>query len=447
MSSPFLYYNACFDPQTLIRRYAMTDLKPVPGYLTNFLGVKIDPKFVPDILLGREGQLDNIPIPANWHSDVAEWGAALRAVDTAAGPEFVLVELGCGWGCWMNNAGTAAKKRSLRVRLIGVEGDEGHCRFAHESLKLNGFEEDEFEVRRGIAAAKPGTALFPRQAHPGLSWGLQPVFGASDAQVAEAIATKSCDILPIISLEEVFAKHERIDLLHVDIQGGELDLVEQSISILGKKVVYLLIGTHSREIEGGLFKVLIDNGWQLEIERPGILSLQPGRQPIAVIDGVQGWRNTSLQKKIDPPRIVGEMSFSVADNDFFFSSYFLGSGWSALEPKFVWSDGKEAECRVRFESGGRKSVYFNVMAFLPTAEFTQRVEITANHAPIGTMTLTAGDNRGRRYFDLPEDMGDSIVLKLLIERPISPQETGISNDSRKLGVALFGFGVVGAKVI
>jgi hypothetical protein len=40
--------------------------------------------------------VEPIPIPANWHADIAEWAAALRAVDLARG-SFTMAELGCGW--------------------------------------------------------------------------------------------------------------------------------------------------------------------------------------------------------------------------------------------------------------------------------------------------------------------------------------------------------------
>jgi hypothetical protein len=441
MSSPFFYYNACFDPQKLIRQYAAPDLKPTPGYFTNFLGVIIDPKFFPDHLPGREGQIDRIPLPTNWHSEVAEWGAALRAVDTAIGPEFVMAELGCGWGCWMLNTGTAAKKRNLRVKLIGVEGDEEYGRYASKTLKENGFGEDEFEIHRGIAAAKGGTALFPRQGGSAQHWGLQPVFGASDAQIAEAIATQSYDLLPIIPLEEIFARHERIDLLHMDIQGGELDLVEQSMSTLKKKVVCLLIGTHSRPIEGGLFELLLEHGWQLEIERPALLRVWPEGPPNLTHDGVQAWRNLSLQRTLPPPEIASGTSFSVANEDLYFLSYFLGSGWSRIEKEIVWSEGKEVELKLQFQSteGGR--LFLDLMAFIPTPEFVQYLDVTADNVLIGTVAITQGNTRKKYYFDLPPRPDHSMLLKITIAQPVSPQEAGISADPRKLGIALYGFGM------
>jgi hypothetical protein len=291
-TSPFFHYNTTFDAQAVIRRHAVADLKPHPGYLTNFLGVVIDPKFFPTILVGREGEVEGIPIPANWHADIAEWATALRAVDLARGT-FTIIELGCGWGCWMNNTGVAARRAGLDVHLIGIEGDEGHVEFAYEAFAANGFQESEYTIYRGIAAPTRGTALFPRQQCAGVEWGLEPVFNATDEQRRLALQSGSHTELSMIPLEDVMAPHSRIDLLHIDIQGGEADLVVACLPLLCSKVAYMLIGTHSRQIEGRLFDALLGAGWLLEMERPAILSVAEG-VPQVTVDGVQGWRNSTL---------------------------------------------------------------------------------------------------------------------------------------------------------
>ena len=291
-ASPFFHYNAAFDALATMRRHAASGLQPHPRYLTNFLGVLIDPKFFPSILEGRAGQVEPVPIPANWHADIAEWAAALRAVDLASG-SFTIIELGCGWGCWMNNTGVAARRAGLAVQLIGVEGDEGHIGFAREACEANGFLPSQVTLHHGIAAAQAGMALFPNQDSAGASWGLEPIFSATAAQREDAVRSGRYGVLPMIPLEDVAAPHARIDLLHVDIQGGEADLVAACLPLLGRKIAYLLIGTHSRAIEGRLFDVLLGAGWRLEIERPCLLHLPEGR-PLTHVDGVQGWRNPAL---------------------------------------------------------------------------------------------------------------------------------------------------------
>ena len=89
------------------------------------------------------------------------------------------------------------------------------------------------------------------------------------------------------------AQGRKLDLLHIDIQGAELDVVERSREFLRSNVAYMMIGTHSRRIEGRLMEALLDDGWVLEIERPAQLSVRSG-SPIVSVDGVQGWRNTLL---------------------------------------------------------------------------------------------------------------------------------------------------------
>jgi FkbM family methyltransferase len=218
------------------------------------------------ILQGRAGEVEGIPIPANWHADVAEWGAALRTVDLARN-SFTVVELGCGWGCWMNNTGVAARRAGLDVNLIGIEGDAGHLRFAKEACAANGFAPQQVTLYRGAAAPASGIALFPREQQAGIEWGLKPILGATEQQRYCAAQSGSHDELPMIALQEIVAPHRRIDLLHIDIQGGEADFVAGCLAAMNSKVSYLVIGTHSRQIEGRIMDTLLSAKWQLEIER------------------------------------------------------------------------------------------------------------------------------------------------------------------------------------
>lgn len=289
---PFFRYNSSFDAKAIMRSHAVTNISPNPHYLTNFLGVLIDPKFFPEILRERAGDIEPIPIPANWHADIAEWAAALRAVDLS-GSSFTVIELGCGWGCWLNNTGVAARRSGRKPFLIGVEGDQGHIAFAREAYVANGFLDTQVTLYHGIAAAKDGIALFPRQKTAGVNWGLEPLLNPGVTERTIARLTGSYAKLPKISLEKASHGHQRIDLLHIDIQGGEADLINGSLTLLEKKVAYIVIGTHSREIEGRLFSCLREAGWLLEIERPAILSLENG-VPQVKVDGVQGWRNPRL---------------------------------------------------------------------------------------------------------------------------------------------------------
>jgi hypothetical protein len=209
------------------------------------------------------------------------------------GGSFTVVELGCGWACWLNITGIVAKRKGLKVRLVGIEGDEGHVAFAHESLAENGFDASEYTIYHGIASGGNGFALFPIQERSGVSWGLEPLFDVSAEESDKLLKTGKYQRLKQLPLNSLFSSDEdRIDLLHIDIQGGETALVQQSIGFLNEKVAMMLIGTHSRQIEGKLFDLLINSGWVLEVERPAVLSL--GKDIYTLVDGVQLWRNPNL---------------------------------------------------------------------------------------------------------------------------------------------------------
>lgn len=290
--SPFFAYNSNFDALDTMRRHEVHGLIPAEGFQTNWLGVKVDPKIYP-FLADSGGTLDPFPYPANWHADIAEWAAALQAVDNAPRTSFTMIELGCGWGCWMNNMGVAAKRTGRNVHVIGIEGDEGHLQFAQEALARNGFGADEYTLHRGIAAATSGTALFPRQEHAGHSWGLEPVFGATEEQQVQAAASGSHDILSMVPLADAIGQHSRIDLLHIDIQGGEADLVERCLPLIKEKVAYMVIGTHSKHIEARLYEIMAATDWRIEMERPAFYQVT-STKPELIVDGVQGWRNPAL---------------------------------------------------------------------------------------------------------------------------------------------------------
>ena len=66
-----------------------------------------------------------------------------------------------------------------------------------------------------------------------------------------------------------------------------------SLPLLREKVAYILIGTHSRQIEGRIFEKLRGEGWLPEIERPAILNPHDSCAAV-LVDGVQGWHNPAL---------------------------------------------------------------------------------------------------------------------------------------------------------
>ena len=287
-----LYHYSCeFDAQALIGSFVRAGLDPEPGMVTNFLGVRIPPAVFPAVLDRLAGLVEGPPDPGNWHADIAEWAGALRSVTEATGT-YRIVELGCGWGCWLVNMGVAARARGLDVDLIGVEGDRTHLARAAEVLALNGFEPETYNLHHGVAGPRPGKAIFPDPEAGTAAWGGEAEFYPDAAALARADRTPGVQVLDCLTLGAL-SDGQPIDLLHIDIQGAEADFVDGNVDQIAAHVRRVLIGTHSRVIEGRLVAAFTAAGWVLEMERPAIMVVENGRQRIA-IDGVQMWRNPGL---------------------------------------------------------------------------------------------------------------------------------------------------------
>lgn len=298
-NSVFNHFNSKIDAVAIVQSHEDKARQPRDGYKVNYFGVAISKSNIPIHIVDYVADLEASPLPANWHSDTAEFAAALRAVDCAE-DTFTMIELGCNWGCWMNITGAAARRRGKKVKLIGVEGDEPYIENARRAMADNGFQPEDYDLVHGIAAARRGTAAFPVRDQSGDNWGLSPLFDADGPRLFSrqrrrfkaALASGKYAPLPMHALEDIIAPYERIDLLHIDIQGGEMDIVPSCIELLTRKVAYVFVGTHSREIEGVMFDTFLKAGWDLEIERPAVLTL--AEKPEVYVDGAQGWRNPAL---------------------------------------------------------------------------------------------------------------------------------------------------------
>jgi hypothetical protein len=290
--SRFWYYSTSYDAIDTITQNNFR-VNSSSAHATNFLGVKIRPEFVPHILSERVGMVEPLPIPANWHADIAEWASCLRAVNFS-GDKFTMLELGCGWGCWMNNLGVYAKLSGKNIKVYGVEADKKHLDYAKLALSDNGINISEYDLSHGIAGAGSGFALFP-VIQSGINWGGVAIINPDEDQLNDAINSGDYEVMPIVDIRLLVKSEKILDFIHVDIQGAELDLLTELFDFLCEKVKYIFIGTHSKKIEAGLFELFLNGGeWLLEMERPAIFRIEDGR-PVIEVDGVQAWKNNSLR--------------------------------------------------------------------------------------------------------------------------------------------------------
>lgn len=419
MPSPFNYYNSSFNAINIINKYAAKDLKTTAGIVTNFLGLKIKPEYMPEQVRSLQGTIESIPIPGNWHADIAEWGAVLRSIDLAQGPNFVMGEIGCGWGCWMGNAGLAAKQKNYKCKLYGIDAYRKHINWAHENLSLNGFSEQEIELVYGIAAARSGKALFPIIDVTTVHYGLEPIFNATIEEVNKATLNRTHELVPIIPLNTLFLNENRVDLLHLDIQGGEVDFVQESMDYILDMVSYIIIGTHSRAIEGRLMEIFSKAGWLLEIERPAIFNINDKSEIFLTVDGVQAWKN---------PKIFGTPS-SIKSSCMGENILIKYVGWHNEEKTHRWTNGNESHLIFTIDS--KKSLCKKI-SICGIACGMQHLKIEINDKTIFNCTVSGDDVN--LELDIPSNciLSGENTLKFYLPDAFSPG----SHDKRVLGFGL-----------
>ena len=297
------HYQRSFNVPEVFARYK--DPSPISknGYVTDFVGSVTNTRFW-NHLTTDAARVEGLPTPSNFHAAEDEWAASLRALDFVK-KRFVAIEVGAGWGPWLASCGVAVRRKGIKeFKLIAVEGDSKHVTKIRNHLPDNGFVGDEVVIHEAIAGPVSGTALFPISEEGADDWGIQPVFPSSEAEADEIIRT--ADFIDYrgmrfsqfakmrsINLADAVAIEGIVDLVHIDIQGGELDFVRGQLDFLTARCRYLVIGTHARTIEGGLIDVLSRAGWLLEVEKPCMFHIEGSKHHIST-DGTQGWLNPRL---------------------------------------------------------------------------------------------------------------------------------------------------------
>jgi FkbM family methyltransferase len=266
------------------------------GYLTDFVGSITDVRFLGRIA-GVGGGVEDLPLPGSFHAEAIEWVGVLRAVDEAR-DSFSVSEIGAGWGPWIVSAAVAARNKGIgRFHMSAVEADAGHVEMMRKHVGDNGFAQSDAFLLHAAIGSERGSAFFPNL-EQGEDWGAAAVFGNLDAppEVDYRGQRVQYTKVPVVTFEDALASSEYFDLVHVDVQGLERELVPSNLGLLTRKVRWLVIGTHSRSIEGDLIEVLGSGGWELRYEKP--CRIQPTRGSLSpantLTDGTQVWKNEHM---------------------------------------------------------------------------------------------------------------------------------------------------------
>jgi FkbM family methyltransferase len=268
-------------------------VRPQAGFFVDFLGVRTRAAYAN--FQAFDGKVMGHPVPYSdrLHAETIEWIGLLKAVLDARG-RFAAMELGAGWGPWLVGGAVAARHRGVQdVRLCGVEGDPAHFQFLVEHFRDNSLDPDAHELINASVGVEAGTVRWPIIEDPNSSWGLRPL----EREDGCGSEVRSYVDLEQFAFSDLLAREELWDLVHIDVQGGEFALVAAAADILDRRVRRMVIGTHSRKIEGDLIDFLYRRGWLLENEKPAQFTFNRATatlEAMTSIDGTQVWKNPRL---------------------------------------------------------------------------------------------------------------------------------------------------------
>jgi FkbM family methyltransferase len=227
--------------------------------------------------------------------NIFDWLVLLEAVVDSKG-SFTMAALGAGWGRWLISGAFAAKQRGLPFRLIGVEAEPTHFRWMREHFLDNGIDPADHDLIEAAASGRSGHAWF-YTGKPDSWYGQSLIADRALDQTAanEAVYNgENARRVRAIDLTELLAERNRVDYLHLDIQGAELDVLSSAPQVLDRTVKRVLIGTHSPDIESGLRRLFSDMRWQSQYDFPLNADLQVNGTDVKIGDGVQVWVNPAL---------------------------------------------------------------------------------------------------------------------------------------------------------
>lgn len=288
------------------------EFSPVPGdpqtgFIIDFLGVRTRVTHATPFS-GLGGRVFGTPVPeGDWfHAETIEYVGLLKSVLTAR-KRYVVLELGAGWGPWLISGATAAKRRGIKnIRLHGVEGDPEHFASMQTHFRDNGFDPAVYRLDNAVIGVKAGRARWPKPADPSADFGVRPLAcsgedgnfatNPKDPDYRGAVFDEYIDV-EMLSFQSVLEREQLWDLVHIDVQGTETELCSASAEILNQRVRWLVIGMHSRKIDGDLIDLFFRHGWVLENEKPTRFDYNPSvasLEAMTVQDGTQVWRNPRL---------------------------------------------------------------------------------------------------------------------------------------------------------
>jgi FkbM family methyltransferase len=280
----------------LMKRFTRYTGPGEPGFFRDALGRRTRTSFA-KTFANLSGSVFGFPFTP------LEWKGLLRSADTAA-TRYRMAELVAGWGPWMAAGALAARAKAIHdVRVYGVEADGRHVKFLKQNMADNGIPSDQYEIDTAFVGTEDGGEVrWPVAVKAEEDYGGRAMTETERAFYKNRF--QGDETVRKVGINQLLRREERWDLLHIDIQGHEAEVCRAGYVEMKARVRWMVIGTHSRVIEGALIDLLYREGWILVYENPCHFTFNPDRPSLVSMtraDGTQVWRNTALSTVFNSP--------------------------------------------------------------------------------------------------------------------------------------------------
>jgi FkbM family methyltransferase len=288
-------WNAEHHPA--IRRFTPWSGNADGRFVYDFLGVRTDPRFRPYYRAQPAGLVTTAPPePAQAYLELA---FVLDSALAAPGPTATIMELGAGHGVWLVKASRAlALSSGLRARLIGVEMEPQRFEWMRQHLRDNDLDPDQHQLLHAAVSDHDQEASFTSTPEARADYGLRLTRGLNlrSRVITRSAAGADPDEMRVgcVRLSSLLRACDRVDLLHMDIQGEELRVVREAGRLLEQRVARIVIGTHSLVAHLRLSARFRLSGWRAvyDFRGQGLRSTPFG--DIDFVDGLLAFVNPRL---------------------------------------------------------------------------------------------------------------------------------------------------------
>ena len=218
-----------------------------------------------------------------------------------------MFELGAGWGEWcLALAGVIDYKlvpiTPASYACLAVEGEPTHCQWAREHFEAQNINAT---VVQGAISDKNGKCWFDISPKPDSWYGQSITFNTKFHRfpilktlwgLSELVRKRTARI-PMYTIDYLMEayKFDHIDLIDMDVQGAEYKvMLGATESIRNGLIDYLLVGTHSRDLNEALRQLLTPKFDSIIDIYPNSVGVVDGFAPVKCQDGIQLWKRKNM---------------------------------------------------------------------------------------------------------------------------------------------------------